>query len=90
MARALGIPWTSSPVRLSNAQDLRAALEGVGSRSLSIDLCEVRYLDSAGIAVLFDQGHKDLHLRVRADSAVAKVIGISGLTHIARVEFLGA
>ena len=75
-------------IDLSNADDLRAVLESVRSPSLRIDLCDVRYLDSAGIAVLFDQGHKDLHLRVRADSAVAKVIGISGLTHIARVEFL--
>jgi anti-anti-sigma factor len=85
-----GTVVVTGEIDMANADELRRALEEtVGAApSLIIDLCEVTYLDSAGVSVLFDQAHKDLRIRVAADSAVATVIRICGLTHVADVQFV--
>ena len=79
-------------IDMSNVAGLREALERVAGEgpSMVIDLCAVTYLDSAGVSALFDQAYRDLEVRVRADSAVATVIKICGLIHVARVDFLPA
>jgi anti-anti-sigma factor len=85
-----GTVVVAGEIDMANADELRRALEETvgAASSLIIDLCEVTYLDSAGVSVLFDQAHKDLRIRVAADSAVATVIRICGLTHVADVQFV--
>jgi len=59
--------------------------------SVTIDLCAVLYLQSAGVAVLFDQADRfDLRVRVRPGTAVASVIRMCGLDHVATVELVTA
>jgi anti-anti-sigma factor len=54
-----------------------------------VDLCEVLYLDSTGIAVLYEVTESThLLLRARSNSAVATVIQICGLAQV--VELLPA
>lgn len=85
-----GTVVVAGEIDMANADELRRALEETvgAASSLTIDLCGVTYLDSAGVSVLFDQAHKDLRIRVAADSAVATVIRICGLTHVADVAFV--
>jgi anti-sigma B factor antagonist len=79
-------------IDMSNVAELREALERAAAQgpSMVIDLSAVTYLDSAGVSALFDQAYRDLRVRVAADSAVATVIKICGLIHVARVEFVPA
>jgi len=75
----------------ANAERLRKALAELrGSGPLVVDLQQVTYLDSAGVSALFDAAHSDLHLLVRADSAVATVIRICALPLVAHVEYVAA
>lgn len=73
---------------LRHVLDERAKTPGV---DLVVDLREVRYLGSAGVAVLYDHAESgNLRLLVRADTAVAVVIRICGLAQVASVELLQA
>lgn len=55
--------------------------------ALVVDLREVSYLQSVGVAVLYDHAEgTDLALRVRTGSAVATVVAICGLAHVATIE----
>jgi anti-anti-sigma factor len=75
----------------ANAERLRKALAELrGAGPLVVDLQQVTYLDSAGVSALFDAAHADLHLLVRADSAVATVIRICALPLVAHVEYVPA
>jgi|HubBroStandDraft_5_1064220.scaffolds.fasta_scaffold293978_2 anti-sigma B factor antagonist len=59
--------------------------------AVTIDLCSVLYLQSAGVAVLFDQADRnDLCVRVRPGTAVASVIRMCGMDHVATVELVPA
>lgn len=71
---------------------LREVLQSLpaGTSSLVLDLCEVDYLESAGLAVLFEQAAGGLSVRVRPGTAVAKVIGVCGLSELVAVEFVPA
>lgn len=79
-------------IDLATAPQLRAELDQAAAhgQSVRVDLTAVKYLDSAGVSVLFDVAYKDLHLRVTDATAVATVIRISGLIHVAKVEFVDA
>jgi anti-anti-sigma factor len=79
-------------IDLATARTLRSALDEAAKdgSTLVVDLCEVLYLHSAGVAVLYDHAQGDLRLRVRPNTAVSAVIRICGLTHIAAVEFVPA
>lgn len=57
--------------------------------SLLVDLCAVTYLSSAGVAVLYDAVSRNMRLRVTENTAVAAVMRICGLIHLAPVEFVG-
>jgi anti-anti-sigma factor len=75
----------SGEIDMGNAPALAAALEGTAER-LVLDLTDVEYLDSAGIAVLFD--HAD-HLELVASPLLFPVLTISGLGDIVKVHRTG-
>jgi len=77
-------------VDMSNADDigvrLRAACDGAGS--LVLDLSQLAFLDSHGIATIFEL-HREMAGRNRglevfadADSIVARVLDLTGLTQV--------
>lgn len=76
-------------IDLGNADRLRQSLDSAGrsGRRLSVDLSEVTYIDSAGIAVLFDQAaHGPIEIRCREDSVVAPLIDITRLGDVASIR----
>jgi len=77
-------------VDLTGAKALRRELDAAAAehRPLVVDLTGVQLLQSVGVAVLHDLADHGLVLRARAGSAVASVIRITGLTHVASVEYV--
>jgi anti-anti-sigma factor len=73
-------------IDMSNAAEFGAALDrelGDGP-AVTVDLTGVTYLDSAGVAVLFDRaGEHDL--RLLAPRLLDRVLRVSGLTQVAKV-----
>lgn len=67
-------------------EELEKATRG---SSLLVDLRAVTYLSSAGVAVLYDAASRNMRLRVTENTAVAAVMRICGLIHLAQVEFVG-
>ncbi len=84
----VGIVVVDGEVDAANAADvgdrLRTALTN-RSRALIVDLGLTRYIDSAGIDVLFEldrelrQRRQSLHLVVPADSPITRTLAIAGL-----------
>jgi anti-sigma B factor antagonist len=72
----------SGEIDMSNAPALAAALEGTADR-LVVDLTTVDYLDSAGIAVLFDHAH---HIELVVPALLAPVLTVSGLGDLVTVH----
>ncbi|HEX3612486.1 MAG TPA: STAS domain-containing protein [Sporichthyaceae bacterium] len=77
-------------VDLSGARALRRELTAAAARHrpLVVDLTAVQLLQSVGVAVLHDLADHGLVLRTRTGSAVASVIRITGLIHVASIEFV--
>lgn len=76
-------------IDLSNVGNFIDALAtaSAGSRKpMTIDLSTVRYLDSAGINVLFDHADKVDGLHVIVHPLLIRVLTICGLNEIATVE----
>ena len=73
-------------IDMSNAGQLRDALDRAGSDPLVIDLTSCEYLDSAGLTVLFT--HAD-HIELVAAPMLVPVLKISGLTELAQVRQAG-
>jgi anti-anti-sigma factor len=75
-------------VDMATAPDLRAALAEVpghvGRRV--VDLSGATFLDSAGVAVLFDYVPGGLDLVVPSDSLIATVLRITGLTEVTSIQ----
>ncbi|ADJ47636.1 anti-anti-sigma factor [Amycolatopsis mediterranei S699] len=73
-------------IDMSNAAEFGAALDGelAAGAAVTVDLTGVSYLDSAGVAVLFDRvGEHDL--RLVAPPLLDRVLRVSGLTQVAKV-----
>jgi anti-sigma B factor antagonist len=73
-------------IDMSNAAEFGAALDGelAAGAAVTVDLTGVTYLDSAGVAVLFDRiGEHDL--RLVAPQLLDRVLRVSGLTQAAKV-----
>ena len=70
-------------IDMSNAGQLRDALDQAGGEPLVMDLTSVGYLDSAGLTVLF--GHAD-HIELVAAPLLLPVLKISGLAEITEVR----
>jgi anti-sigma B factor antagonist len=75
-------------VDLATAPRLRGALEQAAAvgNGIRVDLRAVRYLDSAGMAALFEFSSHGMTVRVCPGSIVARVLEISGLANVATVE----
>ena len=73
-------------VDIGNAAEFGAALERelVTGAALTVDLTGVTYLDSAGIATLFDRA-ADHDVRLLAPRLLDRVLCISGLAQVAKV-----
>jgi anti-anti-sigma factor len=74
-------------VDLATAPRLRTALAeaAAGGSGLQVDLRAVRYLDSAGMAALFEYAAGGMQVTVERDSIVARVLEIGGLAEAAAV-----
>jgi anti-sigma B factor antagonist len=73
-------------VDMTNADDLGEALSEAadGQSRIVVDLSEVRYLDSAGLSVLFVQAvHTDVELLV--GDPLTQIVRISGLDKVTTV-----
>ena len=70
-------------IDMSNAGQLRDALDRTGGRPLVIDLTSCEYLDSAGLTVLFTHAG---HIELVAAPMLFPVLRISGLSEIAAVR----
>lgn len=80
-------------IDLSNVGTFTRALVSAGAGNggpLTIDLSAVKYLDSAGINVLFDHADQVEGLRVIVHPLLIRVLTISGLTQLATVETASA
>ncbi|MGK3207008.1 STAS domain-containing protein [Amycolatopsis sp. MEPSY49] len=73
-------------IDMGNAGEFGAALERelAAGAALTVDLTGVTYLDSAGIAALFDRA-ADHELRLTAPRLLDRVLRVSGLTQVAKV-----
>jgi anti-anti-sigma factor len=81
-------------IDLANADtvgaDIRRAVEN-RTFALALDLCEVTYVDSAGVRLLFDLAaelrarRQELLVVVRPDSPIASVVSIVALDRVAVV-----
>jgi stage II sporulation protein AA (anti-sigma F factor antagonist) len=85
----------SGEIDLANVAAVEAQLLDAISNQLDVavvDLSDVSYIDSAGLRVLFVLGARletlqiRFHLVVPPDSAVRKVIDLSGIASIASIE----
>jgi anti-sigma B factor antagonist len=74
-------------IDMSNADVFADALTGAVAEApgcrLVVDLTEVQYLDSAGLAALFTQAD---HIEVRTGRLLAPLLEISGLTGLTTVH----
>jgi anti-anti-sigma factor len=89
VASAEGVVVVTGEVDLATAPRLHEELDSVGDRpDLVVDLCAVTFLDSSGVAALYDQVRigRRLELVVSADSMVADLLRITGLTEAAVVR----
>ena len=83
---------------MSNADDigvrLRSACNGAGG--LVLDLSQLTFLDSHGIAAIFQlhrellDDHLGLEVTAVADSIVARVLDLTGLTQILPITYTDA
>jgi anti-anti-sigma factor len=78
-------------VDMSNATELALRLEGAarqaGDAGLTVDLSDLRQMDSSGLRSLIavHNAHPDTRLVVRIGSLVARVISVSGLGDVFHV-----
>ncbi|GHG08338.1 MULTISPECIES: STAS domain-containing protein [Amycolatopsis] len=82
-ARVLSV---TGEIDMSNAAEFGAALdrELAAGTAVTVDLTAVTYLDSAGVAVLFDRA--DAHdLRLVAPRLLDRVLRVSGLPQVVKV-----
>ncbi|HET8659206.1 MAG TPA: STAS domain-containing protein [Micromonosporaceae bacterium] len=74
-------------VDMATAPMLREALQAADGRPLIVDLSGTSFLDSAGVAVLFDYAGDGLELVLTPDSVVTLVLEVTGLTKAARIRY---
>jgi anti-anti-sigma factor len=73
-------------IDMSNAAEFGAALdrELATGAAVTVDLTAVTYLDSAGVALLFDRAESH-DLRLLAPRLLSRVLQVSGLSQVAAV-----
>ena len=81
--------FVSGEIDLSNVDGFRQALSSAAQagQRLNVDLTGVAYIDSAGMAALFERaGRGPLEVRCHADSVVAPLIDITRLGDVASIR----
>jgi len=76
-------------IDLSNIAEFTQAISNArdgGREAITVDLGAVRYIDSAGINVLFNHADEVDRLHLIVHPVLVRVLTISGLTKIAIVE----
>ncbi len=87
-----GVPvlTVSGELDMSNADTLEAAVAAIAARGpdqLVFDLSDLRFMDSAGIAILIGASAQVKSVRLRAPSlAVRRVVELSGLSEVLPIE----
>ncbi len=77
----------SGEIDLSNVTAFRAALSEGGDSRLVVDLTGVTYLDSAGIAALFERARRsELEIVLSPGSVLAPLLEITHLADVATVR----
>ena len=80
----------SGELDISNIDSLREALDQIPTSpppAIVFDLCELRFIDSSGIALLLTTAHQVPSVQVRQPTpAVRRVIEITGLTDVLPIE----
>jgi anti-sigma B factor antagonist len=92
---AVAVAGVAGEIDASNTEWIAARLRALvtnRSQALVVDLSETGYLDSAGIALLFDLGadlHRhqmQLHVVVDEGSPIARMISLTGLDRVVPVH----
>lgn len=86
--RRANVVTVTGEVDMATAPELREAIAAAdlsGGR-LVLDLSAVTFLDSAGVAVLFDYAAQGLELIVTPGSHITMVLEVTGLTQAATVR----
>jgi anti-sigma B factor antagonist len=74
-------------IDITSAPDFRRALDGVPAGDhLVIDLTGVRFLDSAGVKVLYDHLGRQPEIVLGPDSAIQRVLSLTGLRDLLTVR----
>jgi anti-sigma B factor antagonist len=88
-ARPDGAPMLTAAgeIDMSNAETFAAALvdavDRAGDHPLVVDLTAIEYLDSAGLAALFEQAER---IRVVIGPLLAPLLEVSGLAELTSVD----
>ncbi|MGH8912747.1 MAG: STAS domain-containing protein [Acidimicrobiia bacterium] len=71
----------SGEVDLSNAHTVFESAATIEARSVTVDLSEVTFMDSSGLAALIEamNGLSAVHVLVKAGSRVERLLEVSGL-----------
>ncbi len=83
-----GCVTVTGEIDMETAPALREALATAAAAPgpLVVDLSAVTFLDSAGVAALFDHVADDLEVIVRPGSIIARVLDVTGLGFAATVR----
>ncbi len=74
-------------IDMTSAPDFRQALDDVPAAGrLVIDLSGVRFLDSAGVKVLYDHLGRQPEIVLGPDSAIQRVLSLTGLRALLTVR----
>jgi anti-sigma B factor antagonist len=72
---------------VSNAPRLRAHLQTVTAGSVVLDLTDLTFMDSSGIAVLLEAAQRGITITLRNPSEIVRtLVDVTGLTNVLRCE----
>jgi anti-sigma B factor antagonist len=72
---------------VANAHRLRAHLQTVTTGAVVLDLAELTFMDSSGIAVLLEAAQRGLTITLRNPSEIVRaLVEVTGLTGVLRCE----
>jgi anti-anti-sigma factor len=72
---------------VSNAHRLRAHLQTVTASEVVLDLRQLTFMDSSGIAVLLEAANRGIAITLRGPSDIVRaLVEVTGLTDVLRCE----
>jgi anti-sigma B factor antagonist len=87
--RHANVVTVTGEIDMATAPELREAIAAADLRQgrLVVDLSAVTFLDSAGVAVLFDHAAHGLELIITPGSLITVVLEVTGLTQAVTVRY---